>query len=206
MTSPPWIDGIPKSGIVGEIYVKYNSFSNNHVAQWLMEQGIEVVVPDFLTFFLAWFVSANVRVKENLARRDIAWLIYNLLEGRVQGVLNQAEEIMQGFKYHRPGHTIQEIAHTAEQVVSLTHSYGESWLIAGEIGTMAENGVPNVICLQPFGCIANQVTARGVAKRLKEQYQDLNVLFLDLDAGISEVNYFNRMHFFVSQARSALEV
>ena len=45
----------PKAGIVGEIYVKYNSFANNHVAQWLMEQGIEVVVPDFLTFFLAWF-------------------------------------------------------------------------------------------------------------------------------------------------------
>ena len=98
------------------------------------------------------------------------------------------------------------MARTAEEVVSLTHAYGESWLIAGEIGTMAENGVPNVICLQPFGCIANQVTARGVAKRLKEQHQDLNLLFLDVDAGISEVNYFNRMHFFVSQARSAAEI
>ena len=196
----------PKAGIVGEIYVKYNSFANNHVAQWLMEQGIEVVVPDFLTFFLAWFANANARVRENLARRDIAWLVYNLLEGRVQGVLNQAQAIMRGFKYHRPRHTIQEIAHTAGEVVSLMHSYGESWLIAGEIGTMAEDGVPNVICLQPFGCIANQVTARGVAKRLKEHHRNLNLLFLDLDAGISEVNYFNRMHFFVDQARSAAEI
>ena len=50
----------PKVGIVGEIYVKYNSFSNNHVAEWLMEQGIEVVVPDFLTFFLSWFVSTRM--------------------------------------------------------------------------------------------------------------------------------------------------
>ena len=88
----------------------------------------------------------------------------------------------------------------------MMHSYGESWLIAGEIGTMAEDGVPNVICLQPFGCIANQVTARGVAKRLKEHHRNLNLLFLDLDAGISEVNYFNRMHFFVDQARSAAEI
>jgi predicted CoA-substrate-specific enzyme activase len=193
----------PKVGIVGEIYVKYNSFANNHVAQWLMEQGIEVVVPDFLTFFLAWFANANARVRENMARRDIAWLVYNLLEGRVQGVLNQSQAIMRGFKYHRPRHTIQEIAHTAGEVVSLMHSYGESWLIAGEIGTMAEDGVPNVICLQPFGCIANQVTARGVAKRLKAHHRNLNLLFLDLDAGISEVNYFNRMHFFVDQARGA---
>ena len=68
---------------------------------------------------------------------------------------------------------------------------------------MAESGIPNVICLQPFGCIANQVTARGVAKRMKEHHPDLNLLFLDLDAGLSEVNYFNRMHFFVSQAKTA---
>lgn len=141
-----------------------------------------------------------------MARRGIAWLIYNLLEGRVQGLLDQVEAIMESFKYHRPSHTIREMARTAEKVVSMTHSYGESWLIAGEIGTMAENGIPNVVCLQPFGCIANQVTARGVAKRMKEQYQDLNVLFLDVDAGMSEVNYFNRMHFFVSQARSAAEI
>jgi predicted nucleotide-binding protein (sugar kinase/HSP70/actin superfamily) len=200
------VDGqYPKVGIVGEIYVKYNEFTNHQVAQWLMDQGMEVVVPSFLTFFLAWFVSVNVRVKENLARRDVSWLIYNLLGGRIRGVLDKVEGIMQGFKHHRPDHSIDEIAHNAEQVVSLTHQYGESWLIAGEIGTLVESGVPNVICLQPFGCIANQVTARGVAKRMKELHQNLNVLFLDLDAGLSEVNYFNRMHFFVSQARSGLE-
>ena len=53
----------------------------------------------------------------------------------------------------------------------MTHSYGESWLIAGEIGALAQSGVSNVLCLQPFGCVANQVTARGVAKRMKEQYR-----------------------------------
>ena len=38
---------------------------------------------------------------------------------------------------------------------------------------------------------------------MKEHHRDLNLLFLDLDAGMSEVNYFNRMHFFVSQAKTA---
>jgi predicted CoA-substrate-specific enzyme activase len=194
----------PKVGIVGEIYVKYNAFSNNHVARWLMDQGIEVVVPDFLTFFLAWFVSSKVRVKENLAYRDLTWLIYQVLDWRVRSVLDEARQIMRGFKYHRPGHDIKDIAREAEHVVSLTHSYGESWLIAGEVGTLVESGIPNVVCLQPFGCIANQVTARGVAKRMKEHHPELNLLFLDLDAGLSEVNYFNRMHFFVSQAKSAV--
>jgi predicted nucleotide-binding protein (sugar kinase/HSP70/actin superfamily) len=85
----------------------------------------------------------------------------------------------------------------------MTHAYGEGWLIAGEIGALAESGVPNVLCLQPFACIANQIVARGIAKRLKQRYPDLNLLFCDLDSGTSEVNYFNRMHFFVSQAHHA---
>ncbi len=187
---------------MGEIYVKYNSFSNNHAAQWLMEQGIEVVMPNFLEFFLGWFVSTNVRVKENLQRRNLNWLLANLLEPRVQRVLEQAGTIMADFKYYRRNHNIHEIAHAAQEIVSLTHAYGEGWLIAGEIGTLAENGISNVLCLQPFGCIANQVTARGVARRLKEKHKGLNLLFLDVDAGVSEVNYFNRMHFFVSQAKN----
>ena len=193
----------PKVGIVGEIYVKYSDFGNNHVARWLMDQDIEVVMPSFLTFFLAWFVSADVRVKEHLARRDLTWLAYNVLDRWIRSDVKQVDRIMTEFRYHRPAHDIRDVAHEAGHVVSLAHSYGESWLIAGEIGTMAESGISNVVCLQPFGCIANQVTARGVSKRMQEQYPALNLLFLDLDAGLSEVNYFNRMHFFVSQAKTA---
>jgi predicted CoA-substrate-specific enzyme activase len=197
----------PKVGVVGEIFVKYNTFSNNDVAQWLMEHEVEVVVPDFLTFFVSSLVSGKVLVREKLVRRGIAArLVYNLLERRAWGLLDQAERVMRGFKHHRPSHTLYELARSAERAVSLTHSYGESWLIAGEIGTMVESGIPNVICLQPFGCLANQVTARGVAKRMKEQYEGLNILFLDVDAGMSEVNYFNRMHFFLTQAKSAVTI
>ena len=47
----------------------------------------------------------------------------------------------------------------------------------------------------------NQVVVKGVEKRLKQLYPNLNLLFLDVDAGVSEVNYFNRMHFFVDNAR-----
>jgi predicted nucleotide-binding protein (sugar kinase/HSP70/actin superfamily) len=41
-----------------------------------------------------------------------------------------------------------------------------------------------------------------VQKRLKEKYPRLNLLFLDADAGVSEVNFFNRMHFFVNHAKT----
>ncbi len=70
---------------------------------------------------------------------------------------------------------------------------------------MMKDGIPNVLCLQPFGCIANQVVAKGVAKRMVEKFRGLNLLFLDLDAGVSEVNFFNRMHFFIERARLSFQ-
>ena len=196
---------LPKVGIVGEIYVKYNSFSNNHVAQWLMDEGHEVIVPSLLEFFLGWFVSAGVHIKSNIKRQNLVWMLARILEPYTNAFLAKSEEVLNQFRYHRAHHPIREIGANAKKIVSLAHQYGEGWLIAGEIGTMIGDGINNVLCLQPFGCIANQVTAKGVAKRMSEKFHDLNLLFLDLDAGVSEVNFFNRMHFFIEHARQSFQ-
>jgi predicted CoA-substrate-specific enzyme activase len=195
----------PKVGIVGEIYLKYNSFGNNRVVEWLMGQGIEVIVPAFAEFFVAWFPSVKAKVEANLRRPDILWLLAPLLGKYAQALQNRVEAVMEEFRFYRPSHTIQDMAQKAQEIVSLAHQYGESWLIAGEIGEFVAHGVPNVLCLQPFGCIANQVVARGMAKRMKERYPQLNLLFLDSDAGTSEVNFLNRLYFFANHAQASLE-
>lgn len=194
----------PRVGIVGEIYVKYNTFSNNHVAQWLMDQGIEVVMPSFFEFFAGGLVSTDHRVKTKVKQRDALWLLTMLGEKLARHYLGQFDSIMQGYRYYHHHHDIRDIAEKAQHILSLNHQYGEGWLIAGEIASFARDGVPNVLCLQPFGCIANHVIAKGVQKKLMEKHPHLNLLFLDADAGVSEVNFFNRMHFFVDHAKAAL--
>jgi predicted nucleotide-binding protein (sugar kinase/HSP70/actin superfamily) len=191
----------PKVGIVGEIYVKYNAFSNNYVADWLMEQGIEVVQPTFLEFFAGGLVLMENRVRTHLNRPSLLWILSILGKKLLRSFLNEVDGIMQRYRYYRPYHDIQEIARKAQEILSLNHQYGEGWLIAGEIVSFVKDGVNNVLCLQPFGCIANHVVAKGVEKRMKELYPQLNLLFLDADAGLSEVNFFNRMHFFINHAK-----
>ena len=61
-----------------------------------------------------------------------------------------------------------------------------------------------VLCLQPFGCIANHIIARGIETRLKTRYPELNLLYLDMDAGASEVNTVNRLEFFVRSAKDSM--
>lgn len=189
----------PKVGIVGEIYVKYNAFSNNHVAQWLMDQGFEVIMPSFFEFFAGGIVSIQHGAKTNIKKRDAFWLLTTLGGKLARSFLQRFDAIMRKFRYHQPHHDIRDVAKHAQEILSLNHQYGEGWLIAGEVATFARHGVPNVLCLQPFGCIANHVIAKGVQKRLQAAYPQLNLLFLDADAGVSEVNFFNRLHFFVNQ-------
>jgi len=193
---------LPKVGIVGEIYVKYNTFVNSHIVQWLTDQGLEVVLPPLLTFFLGSFIGFKAGVSERIRRPDLLWALCSVGRRIVQSVLNESEAILDGFRYYPNHRTIGEIAQTASAAVHLTHQYGEGWLLSGEIGEFVKAGVKNVLCLQPFGCIANHVIAKGVARRLKDLYPDVNLLFLDLDAGGSEVNLINRAHFFVEQAKT----
>jgi predicted nucleotide-binding protein (sugar kinase/HSP70/actin superfamily) len=195
---------LPKVGILGEIYVKYNDFGNHGVAGWLLNQDIEVVVPPLLEGFTGWFVTVKAQVESNLKRRNLLWLLSVPLYLYLQNFLNNVEKILQGYKHYHPFHSIKEVGEYARDIVSLNHQYGESWMIAGGVGSFVHSGVNNVLCLQPFGCIANHVVAKGVQNRMKEVYPDLNILFLDTDAGVSEVNFFNRMHFFVNHARETL--
>jgi predicted nucleotide-binding protein (sugar kinase/HSP70/actin superfamily) len=192
----------PQVGIVGEVYVKYNRFVNHDLARWLMRQGLEVNLPPLLSFFLGAYVGYRAGVEARIRPPD--WLAGLLAATRrpVLAVVQQADRILQRARYYHPRHTLEATADSAQAALHLTHQYGEGWLLAGEIGQYVRAGVRNIICLQPFGCIANHVIAKGIARRLQSLYPSLNLLFLDLDAGLSEVNFFNRLHFFVEQAKA----
>lgn len=198
----PLREGVfPKVGVVGEIYVKLNPFGGGGVVPWLMQQGIEVLLPPLTEYFTSTFVNLQVDVKSRLARPDWVWALSRLVERPVQNYIHKVDAIMESFRFFRPAHSIWHIAEKASQALDLSNHYGEGWLIPGEIGTLIESDVKNVLCLQPFGCIANHVVAKGIQNRLKTLYKDLNLLYLDCDAGNSEVNLFNRLHFFVHHAR-----
>ena len=97
----------PRVGIVGEIYVKYNAFSNNHVAHWLMEQGLEVVMPSFFEFFDGALISACNGVNTNVKKRDTLWLL-TLLGQRLVGYFqHQFAAVMQGYRRYHPHPDIQ---------------------------------------------------------------------------------------------------
>ncbi|PLX03882.1 MAG: hypothetical protein C0594_09880 [Marinilabiliales bacterium] len=191
----------PKIGIVGEIYVKYNAFGNKFAVDWLIEQGIEVVVPPLLDFFTQVFVNFEIDKKLHLSKANISSFYLHFIEKKANRIIKKANKIMTEYNHHSPFHKIREISEKAERVISLANQYGEGWLIPAEISAFADDGIHNVVSLQPFGCIANHVISKGIEKGLRDLYPDLNILYLDFDDGASEVNIINRLHFMVKNVK-----
>jgi predicted nucleotide-binding protein (sugar kinase/HSP70/actin superfamily) len=192
----------PKIGIVGEIYVKYNNIGHKGVVKWLVEQGAEVVMPPLLSFFVQWFVNRKTNIKLNLADRDIiSEFLPLIIQGQLNRIMNKVSRIAAEYKLWIPFSDIQKDALEAEKIISLATQFGEGWLIPAEIANFNKHNIQNVVSLQPFGCIANHIISKGIEKRIKEQYPNMNLLFLDFDSGVSDVNVHNRLHFMLKNAR-----
>ena len=86
-------------------------------------------------------------------------------------------------------------------IIHHTFDAGEGVLIPGEILHHAAHGCRAFVILQPFGCLPNHVVGRGISKRLKELYPDIQILPLDYDPDVSFANIENRLQMLIMNAR-----
>ncbi|THB76126.1 MAG: CoA protein activase [Desulfobacteraceae bacterium] len=190
----------PRIGIVGEIYVKYNYFGNQHLADWLIDHGVEPVIPPLLDYFLQDLVNFRENTRAHLRHRRVKDLLGVGIEAWVNQWHHIIHERMRRFRFYTPFHNIRLVSRNASKILSLVNQFGEGWLIPGEIACLAQEGIHHVISVQPFGCIANHVISKGVESRIKSLYPRMNILYIDFDSGTSEVNVQNRLHFIIDMA------
>ena len=193
---------VPRIGVVGEIFIKYNSFGNQHVVDWLVSEGIEPVIPSIIEFFSQYFPNAKFNRKNNLEKVSI-WrrMINNVLEKKLVSLLNEFDKAASAFRYYEKSADINHEMENAAKIVCPAAQFGEGWLIPAEFVSFAQRGINAAVSLQPFGCIANHVISKGVERKVKKLYPDMNLLFLDFDGGVSEVNVLNRLHFLARQVK-----
>jgi predicted CoA-substrate-specific enzyme activase len=192
---------VPKIGIVGEIFVKYNFFAGGNIIDWLTDQGVEVVLPPIQSFFTQLFINETYDQKAFFKRSLVDRIKNMLLEIYSNYHVSQIIRVMQGFRFYKKGHDLRKLAEITGEVVSLANQSGEGWLLTAEMIAMLREGTVNIVCLQPFGCISNHITGKGMEKKLREMFPHLNLLSLDMDAGASEVNIMNRLYFMLTAAR-----
>lgn len=193
----------PKVGVVGEIFLKFNPFAQKRVTDWLIDRKIEVVPPLLLDFFMQSFVNSRVNVKTHLARKSLLRFVYGWVYKRIRKQIEKVNRTASKFHYFTPFEDIFAEAEEADKVITLNAQFGEGWLLPAEVMSCARRGVNSVVSLQPFGCIANHIVSKGVEKRLKHFFPDLNLLSLDFDSGVSDVNIINRMLLFIDNIKDS---
>lgn len=191
---------VPQIGVVGEIFVKYNDFAHKEVVKWLVSKGVEVVLPPLTDFFTSTFVSRVARQEGNVSKAALPGFAFNLIESYVYGIVGKMQKRCDVFPYFRKFNRPEEIGKLAKKIINLNAQFGEGWSIPGDFAHFSESGINRVISLQPFGCIANQIISKGIEKRTRELYPDLNLLFLDFDSGMSDANILNRLHFMLENS------
>ncbi len=195
---------VPVIGVVGEIYVKYNSFSHKNVVDWLVDQGIEVVAPSMYNFMMGEFVNNQIKKQKNMIKLGQPLFVSDFIFNLSKKLTRKFDELCSKYPFYRPFSDLEEDAQNASQIINLAAQFGEGWLIPAEIAGFANNGINNAISLQPFGCIANHVISKGIEKKIKKTYPKMNLLFLDFDGGTSEANVLNRLHFMIDGCKKTI--
>ena len=188
----------PKVGVVGEILVKFNPIANNDIVSIIEKEGAEAVVPDLLDFFL-YSIYGSTYANRYLAGSKKQKIFGNVFISLVELYRTPYRNAVKNSKFIRLG-SIKGLAHEASKVVDLGNQSGEGWLLTGEMMELIENGVENIVCMQPFGCLPNHVTGKGVMKEIKRQNSNANIVAVDYDPGSSEVNQLNRIKLMLSTA------
>ncbi|MBR0384004.1 MAG: 2-hydroxyglutaryl-CoA dehydratase, partial [Eubacteriaceae bacterium] len=191
---------IPKVGIVGEILVKYHPTANNNLVSVLEKEGVEVTVPDLMDFLLYCAYNPTFQhdyLSGSKKAKRTGGLIIRVIENYRKHMKNSLNDSI----HFRGPSTIQSKARRANRLISLGNQSGEGWFLTAEMIELIENGVPNIVCVQPFACLPNHVMGKGMIKPIRRKYPQANIAPIDYDPGDSEVNQINRIKLMIETAR-----
>ena len=193
-----------KVGVVGEIFVKYSPLGNNHLEQFLVDEGAEVVIPGLLDFCL-YCVYNNILDRKLYGMNKKAQLLYRIAYKFLVGM---EKDMIEAVKAHGRFTPPTLFTHTIELVqgtISMGVKMGEGWLLTAEMLELADKGVNNIVCTQPFGCLPNHICGKGMMKPIKAKDPEINIVAIDYDAGATRVNQENRLKLMLANARQHQE-
>ena len=191
-------------GIVGEIYVKYSPMGNNHLEDFLRAEGAEVVVPGLLDFCL--YCIYNGIIDRKLYGGRLAYYLGCRVAYRY--FVDKQHDMIAAIKSHgvfTPPMPFTRTNAMVEEYISHGVKMGEGWLLTVEMAELIAEGVNNIVCTQPFGCLPNHIVAKGMINKIKAKHPDANIVAIDYDPGASEVNQQNRIKMMLSNAQMQQE-
>lgn len=192
--------GRPVIGVVGEIYVRSNRFTNENLVGKLEALGAEVRMPTISE----WIYYTNFCAKrKNWDRRSYGDYFRTLTSDFFQHKdEKKMENILNGDL--RSGHEprVEEIIKKAEGYIHDSFE-GEAVLSVGKALDYIGKGAHGLVNAMPFTCMPGTIV-NAVLKRLREENRNIPYLNMVYE-GIEDSNSMTRMEAFVHQAREFMQ-
>ncbi|MDR0374442.1 MAG: acyl-CoA dehydratase activase [Treponema sp.] len=188
--------------ITGEFLLNFHAGSNFEIEKYLEKNNMEVVMPRLTDVFWRNYVRMQSEMKDfHVSLPFVDMLTAHIGDGLFAFVVDTLEKSAQKHPLFEPSLRLPALAEMTNPVMHKTFTSGEGYLIPGEIIHHAQRGVRSFIILQPFGCLPNHISGRGVVKKLKEMFPAIQILPLDYDPDTSFANIENRLQMLIMNAK-----
>ncbi|MGN1478884.1 MAG: 2-hydroxyglutaryl-CoA dehydratase [Acutalibacteraceae bacterium] len=192
-----------KVGVVGEIFVKYSPLANNNLEDFLVSQGCEVMVPGLMGFLL--YCIEDTRQDYKLYGGSYVELkAYDLVKSFIKTIEKITIDTINEEGTFTPPMYHDDVRALCEPVINFGCKMGEGWFLTAEMLELAAHGYENIVCTQPFGCLPNHISGKGMVRRIKEVEPKANIVCVDYDPGATKVNQENRIKLMLAVAAENL--
>ena len=184
----------PQVLIVGEYLLNFHPGANNDIEKYLEKNGFEIIEARMTDVIRKTYFYQDSQIREYHLKKPVNQKIWYHTANNVFNLAHSmVDKIAASHPLYERACRMQELVHDSDPVIHHTFDAGEGVLISGEILHHAKKGCRIFVILQPFGCLPNHVVGRGISKKLKEMYPDVQILPLDYDPDTSFANIENRL-------------
>lgn len=192
-------------GIVGEIYMKYSPLGNQHLEDYLIEEGFEPVLSGVMDFAL-YCVENSIIDYEYYRMHEKNHYIYNIVKDVIMRMQKTFRDTVKKDGTFIAPDDFSEVIENGKPFIDPGVKMGEGWLLTSEVVSLIKSGVTNVISAQPFGCLPNHIVAKGMVRKIKDEYPEANIVAIDYDPSASKVNQENRIRLMLANAKLSEEM
>lgn len=184
----------PVIGIVGEIFIRCHSYSNENIVEKIERLGGEVWLPPFTEWILYTnYTSKRKALRIGDYRRYIKNIITDKIQKKDEHALNKTfQDSLRSF----PEKSTEEIIELASDYIHPSFE-GEAILSIGKAIDFCKRGVSGIINVMPFTCMPGTIVT-AILKRVKEKNGNIPTLFMSYD-GQQQTNSQTRLEAFVHQ-------
>jgi predicted nucleotide-binding protein (sugar kinase/HSP70/actin superfamily) len=194
----------PRVFITGEYLMNFHEGANFHIEDYLENNNMEVEFPRMYDVYRNLMLFHTIsEIKDFNVHHSVYDTLFAFGGDRfIDFAIDFMERSAKKHPLYESCLRLPELAKLSDHIIHHSIQSGESFMLAADILHRAEKGTKSFVIIQPFGCLPNHVSGRGLRHRIKEEFPAIQIMPLDYDPDTSFANIENRLQMLIMNARN----